>query len=122
MTKLIEYLQSPDGLRMTAFVATSLILIAIVLRIDPIKSRKPSKEDLWTAEGYYNYLLAVIKSSNDMLLLQAAWEMVENTWFQKTFRVPVRRFTRNRYYIRLTKAYAKKEAELTKVKIELCTN
>jgi hypothetical protein len=86
------------------------------------KRNKPGIEDLWTAEGYYNYLLAVIKASNTMLELEVAWEMVDNTWFTKTFRFPMNRFARKRKYIELVDAYLKMETLLTKVKVELCKN
>jgi hypothetical protein len=101
----------------------TIALIAIAFLINARSKRnKPGIEDLWTAEGYYNYLLAVIKASTTNDELGAAWFMVENTWFTKTFKVPVNRFARNRYYGKLADAYAKKETELTKIPVELCKN
>ena len=99
-----------------------IIVIAFILKARPTKRRKPTREDLWTADGYYNYLLAVIKASRDFEELQAAWFMVENTWYTKRFRVQVSPFERSRRYVQLCNEYAKKEIKLTKIPVTLCTN
>jgi hypothetical protein len=54
---VIDYLQSPDGIRMTAFVATSIILLAFIHRIlkrdvQPVRTLEEADRALWYAEDY----------------------------------------------------------------------
>lgn len=98
------------------------IVMAFILKARPFGRRKPAIDDLWSAEGYHAYLLRVIDKSKDMLDLEVAMEMIDATWYTKTFRDPIGRFKRNRMYIELCDAFVKKEETLTKVSVTLCAN
>ena len=120
---MFNFLQTQQA-QICAAIIIALITISafIVIAIRNYRRNKPTKEDLWTADGYYNYLLAVVKASRDFEELQAAWFMVENTWYTKRFRVQVSPFERSRRYVQLCDAYAKMETKLTQIPMPLCTN
>ena len=117
----MNFLQTQQA-QIYAGIIIALTTIGAFIIISARNRRKPTKEDLWTAEGYYNYLLATIKASRDMEELAAAWFMVENSWYTKIFRVPINRIERNRKYTQLCNAYIEVEKRLTTVKVELCAN
>lgn len=119
---MFTFLQTPEGIKTTAFVTALVIFIALALGIHPFKKkRQATVSDLWVAEDYFKYLKTVINASRDMDELEAAYELIDG-FNNKRFRVPVNRFTCNRYYVKLLDVYVEKEKELYKIPVELCQN
>jgi hypothetical protein len=111
---MFTFLQTHEGLKITAFVTTLVIFIALALGVHPFKKREHATvADLWDSEDYYKYLVTVINASRDMDELETAMELIEG-YYSKRFRLPMGRFARNRTYIELL--------ELYKIPVELCQN
>lgn len=126
MNHIINYLQSPDGLRMTAFIAPSIILIAFIHRLlkkkaSPVRTLQEVESAPWYAEDYKKFLISKINAAQTMEQLMAEMILIDRYPF-KPFRQPISRFTINKYYIEILDAYAAKEDELTKIPLELCKN
>jgi hypothetical protein len=125
---MFEYLQTQEGLCDTAIIAVLLIIAALALGAHPFKKKVPPVRTLqeanfapWYANDYKKFLISKINAAQNVHELMAEMVFIDG-YHDKLFRKPINRFTINRYYIELLEAYAEREIELTKVKIELCKN
>ena len=124
---IINYLQSPDGIRMTAFVASSITIITICHRL--LKKEKkvyvlapPVEYNLLTARDCFTIISRLIESSRDLDELKPVMKQIE-TFKGKKFRVRISRMDRRNYYDSLLILYCQKELELeTPIAVELCKN
>jgi len=124
---LINYLQSPDGIRMTAFIACSIVLIAIIHRL--LKREKkvfvlaPAEDyNLLTARDCFTIISRLIESSRDIDELKPVIGQIE-TFKRKKFRFNISRGERKRMYDSLYILYCQKEIELDQpISVELCSN
>jgi hypothetical protein len=125
--KLIDYLQSPNGIRMTTFVASSIILIAfchrLLKRVKKVYALAPPVEyNLLTARDCFTIISRLIESSRDMDELKPVMKQIE-TFKRKKFRFNISRSERRTYYDSLLILYCQKELELeTPIAVELCKN
>lgn len=127
MNQLIDYLQSPDGLRMTAFVFASIAIISIVHRL--LKKEKkvfvlaPAEDyNLLTANDCFTIISRLIETSRDIDELKPVGKQIE-TFKRKKFRLDISRIERKRLYESLWLLYCQKELELEQpIEVELCKN
>jgi hypothetical protein len=133
---LIDFLQTPAGLQLTAFVTVWVIGAAFLLGCHPFKKEKrlvigdlytgpyvPEVQEtkLWVAGDYFTFLSSLIRSSATLEDLAETMPLIEN-FFDKPFRVPVSNYQLKRYYARLLQVYCAREKELEHIPVAICKN
>lgn len=124
---MFEFLQTPEGLKATAFVAALIVMFAFALDAHPFKEKKhlvlaPIEDpNLWTAGDYFTFLSSMIRSAPTMEELANYMPLIE-AFFDKEYRVPISNYQLKRYYARLLEVYCAREKELVYVPLELHRN
>jgi hypothetical protein len=125
---MLHFLQSQQGLNITAILAPIIIIVAFIIFARRQENKKkifvldaPQEYNLWMASDYYMFINSLILASKSLEELQKTMPLIDG-FFDKTFRVPIHHRERKRYYIRLLDSYCKKENELTYQPVELCKN
>lgn len=127
MNQLINYLQSPEGIRMTAFVFASIAIIAIVHRLLRMEKKvfvlAPAEDyNLLTTNDCFTIISRFIETSRDIDELKPVIGQIE-TFKRKKFRFDISRIERKRLYDSLYLLYCQKELELDQpITVELCRN
>jgi hypothetical protein len=124
---VIEFLQTPEGLKVTMFVTVMVIAAAFLIGAHPFKSKtqlvlSPAEDpNLWVAGDYFAFLSSLVRSSATLEDLAETMPLIE-AFFDKPFRVPVSNYQLKRYYARLLQVYCAREKELETIPVELCKN
>lgn len=128
---IIEYLQSAEGLKTTAFVAAFIVMFAFALDAHPFKKKRQLIAGVfveveegpapWYAIDFYNYVFALIVTAKTPDELRMVMVYIEN-YLDKEFKVPVSPSVRREYYNKLVNAYALKESEFEGIPVALCKN
>jgi hypothetical protein len=93
-----------------AVVTALIILVAFILGTHPFKKKSP-KDKFWLAGDYYTFLRANIQTCMTFEELEQLKNAVDG-FYNKTFREPISRAERSRYYTRLMETIYKRENEM----------
>lgn len=109
---MFEFLTTPDGQKVVAFVTIAIIALAFFFRLHPFKKVKqttPSAQ--WTASSYYMFLSVVIRTCPTYAELEKTKRLVER-FFNTRFSDKISGKERMNYYTRLCKELTEKENSL----------
>jgi hypothetical protein len=133
---MFDFLQTPEGLRLTAIVTAYVIAIAFLIGAHPFKKDQrlvisdlattpyvPEEEEpkLWVAGDYFAFLSSLVRSSATLEDLAETMPLIEG-FFDKPFRVPVSNYQLKRYYARLLQVYCNREKELVYTPVAIHSN
>ena len=124
---IIEFLQTPEGIKTTMGVTVMVIAAAFLIGAHPFKEKKrlvlaPAEDpNLWTAGDYFTFLSSMVRSSPTLEELSETMPLIEG-FFDKPFRVPISNYQLKRYYARLLEVYCAREKELGHIPVALCKN
>lgn len=124
---MFEFLSTPEGQRVTAFVTALVIIAAFIIGAHPFKKKKrlvlasATNPNLWTAGDYYIFLNSLIRASKTLEDLQETMPLIEG-YFDKAFRVPVSTGDRKKNYARLLESYCEMESQFELIPVTLCKN
>lgn len=124
---IIEFLQTPEGIKTTMGVTVMVIAAAFLIGAHPFKSKRrlvlaPAQDpNLWTAPDYYMFLNSLIKASKSLKELQDTMPLIEG-YYDKEFRVPISTADRKDYYARLLNTYCQIELKFENIPVEHCKN
>jgi hypothetical protein len=124
---MFEFLSTPEGQRVTAFVTVFVIIAAFAIGAHPFKKKKrlvlAKAEDpaLLTAGDYFTFLSSIVRSSPTLEKLNKTMPLIEG-FFDKKYRVPISNHQLKQYYARLLEVYCNRESELEHIPVELCKN
>lgn len=133
---MFDYLQTPEGLRLTAIVTAYVIAFAFLIGLHPFKKEKrlliadlatgpykPVEQEpkLWTAGEYFTFLSSLVRSSATLEDLAETMPLIEG-FFDKPFMGPISNYQLKKYYARLLEVYCNREKELVYVPVALHRN
>jgi hypothetical protein len=107
---MFEFLTTPEGQKVVAFVTVAIIALAFFFRLHPFKGNSkphiPTAE--WTGSSYYIFLMAAIKTCTTYDQLEKTKRLVER-FFNTRFSDKISGKERMGYYTRLHEALTEKE-------------
>jgi hypothetical protein len=109
---MFDFLLTAEGQKVVAFVTVAIIAIAFFFSLHPFKKKRnngPSAE--WTANSYYIFLMAAIKTCPTYAELEKTKRLVER-FFNTRFKEKVSGKVRMNYYIKLHEELTNKESSL----------